>query len=399
MRRARVTGGVTAPAARGRPRNWFVRQDWFFAFALALFVGVAVWFGRAIQDFVTPPANTVAAPTLVGQTLSDALATAQRTRMNATVVQRTPSTKYPKDVVMRQDPPPGTQVREGRQLSLVVSSGVQIFAMPDLRYESRRELGLDLSHFKLQLGKVRIVTSDEVPADAVVSQDPTPGTSVRGGSVVNVDLSKGVPSTLRVPRFVDQPISDARAAASRAKIQIGQVVWTPFGRYGPARGTVVRQDPASGTVIDSLQPVSLQVSAGPREAGYLIRQVHASATVPEDAAAQNGKAPTVRVQVRDETGQRDVFNAYAQPKQRLDFNLTVVGTSELDVFVNNELIDSTKLGVEPPVQERQQLGPPPKNSHPPKNPLDPNARPSAVPRAPAKETYDEDRPVAPVRRF
>ena len=379
MRRAGVTGGTSAPLARARPRNWFVRQDWFFAVALALFVGVAVWFARAIQDFVTPSANSVAAPTLVGQTLSDALATAERTGMKASVVQRTPSNKYPKDVVMRQDPVAGTQVRQGRQISLVVSSGVQIFSMPDLRYESRRELGLDLSHYKLQLGHVRIVVSDDVPAEAVVSQDPTPGTSVRAGSVVNVELSKGVPAEVRVPRFVDQTIDEARESAKHAKIQIGQVVWTPFGRYGPSRGTVVRQDPSSGTVIDALQPVSLQVSAGPREAGYLIRQVHASATVPEDAAKLNGKSPTVRVQVRDETGQRDVYNAYAEPKQRLDFNLTVVGTSELDVFVNNELIDSTKLGVEPPVQESQRLGPPPKNVHQPKNPLDPNAAPSAVP--------------------
>ena len=398
MRRAGLTGGVST-AARGRPRNWFVRQDWFFAVALALFVGISVWFARAIQDFVSPTAKTVAAPSLVGQTLTDALASAERAGMTATVNQRTTSTRFPKDVVMRQDPTAGTQVRQGRQISLVVSSGVQIFAMPDVRYESRRELGLDLSHYKLQLGKVRIVNSNDVPADAVVAQDPPPGTSVRGGSVVNVELSKGVPSAVKVPRFVDQNIDDARADATRSKIQIGQVVWTPFGRYGPSRGTVVRQDPSSGTVIDAEQPVSLQVSAGPREAGYLIRQVHASATVPGDAAGQNGKSPTVRVQVRDETGQRDVYNAYAQPKQRLDFNLTVVGTSELDVFVNDELIDSTKLGVEPPIQESQRLGPPPKNSHPPKNPLDPNATPSPVPSQFPKENFDEDRPIAPVRRF
>jgi len=72
----------------------------------------------------------------------------------------------------------------------------------------------------------------------------------------------------------------------------------------------------------------------------------------------------VRVQVRDETGTWNVYNAYAQPKQRLDFNLTVVGTAELDVFVNEELISSTKLGHEPAMQERQQLGPPPPHASP-----------------------------------
>ena len=56
----------------------------------------------------------------------------------------------------------------------------------------------------------------------------------------------------------------------------------------------------------------------------------------------------------------------------------MVGTAELDVFVNNELIDSAKLGTEPPVQEKQVLGPPPPGSHRPNDPLDPNATPSAA---------------------
>ena len=362
-------------AAKPRRRGWVARQDWYFAVALALFVGVSVWFGRAIQDFFAPSAKTVVAPTLVGETLADALSTAQRTHLKATVVQRTASDRFPKDVVMRQDPAPGSQVREGRQISLVVSSGVQIFAMPDLRYESLREVGLDLSHDKLQLGKVKTVASDEVPANRVVSQDPAPLVSVRVGSVVNLEVAKGGPSLVRVPQFVNLPIDEARHAASEAHVRLGQIVWTPFGRDGAKRGTVVRQAPGFNASIDPSQLVSLQVSAGPRESGYLIRQVHVTASVPQDAAGTSpDKSPTVRIQVRDETGTWDVYNAYAQPKQKLDFNLTVVGTSELDVFVNNELIDSRKLGVEPPVQEKQQLGPKP-------------VRPSPPPATPTKDVH------------
>ena len=350
---------------RVRRRPWWA-QDWYFALALALFVGVAVWFGRAIQDFLAPSAKAVGAPTLVGETLSDAIASSDRAHLKATVVRRTPSDRFPKDVVMRQDPAPGTQVREGRQVSLVVSTGVQIFPMPDLRYESMREVGLDLSHAKLQLGKVKIVVNDEVPANRVVSQDPPPLSSVRLGSVVNVEVSKGGPSLVRVPSFVNMSIEEARQAADDAHIHLGQIVWTPFGRFGPPRGTVVRQSPPGGTQIDPSQLLSLQVSAGPREAGYLIRQVHATAAVPADAGGPSGdKTPVVRVQVRDATGTWNLYNAYAQPKQKLDFNVTAVGTAELDVFVNNELISSTKLGVEPPVQEKQILGPKPARASPP----------------------------------
>jgi beta-lactam-binding protein with PASTA domain len=366
-----VSGGADAvPRKSGRS---VVRQDWYFAFALALFVGVTVWFARAIQDFITPPQQSIGAPTLVGQTLVDAYATAQRTNIKAVVVQRVASDRYPRDVVMRQDPPPGAQVRQGRQISLVVSTGVQIFPMPDLRYESLREVGLDLSHDKLQLGKVKVVASDEVPPNRVVDQDPPPLASTRVGAVVNIDISNGGPPDVRVPNFVDMTVDDARQAASDAHVQLGQIVWTPFGRYGPARGTVVRQSPGSGSVVGPDDTVSLQISAGPLESGYLIRQVHATATVPDDAETVAGRPPTVRVSVSDETGTWNVYNAYAQPKQKLDFNLTVVGTAELDVFVNNELVDSTTVGKEPPVEERQQPPPPLKGSHAPANVLDPNA--------------------------
>jgi beta-lactam-binding protein with PASTA domain len=341
---------MTAEAAVVRPRRrpWIARQDWFFAVALALFVGTSVWFARSIQDFLAPTAKTVAAPALIGETLGDAVTTSTRMHLRAVVVQHSPSDRFPKDVVMRQDPPAGSEVRQGRQISIVVSTGVQIFPMPDLRYESLREVGLDLSHFKLTLGKVKSVQSDAVPANRVVDQDPPPLSSVRVGSVVNVEIAKGGPALIHAPSFVDLTVDEARQAASDANVHLGQLVWTPFGRYGPPRGQVVRQSPPAGALIDPSQGISLQISAGPLEAGYLIRQVHATATVPDDVSEPGSdQMPLVRIQVRDETGTWNVYNAYAQPKQKLDFNLTVVGTAELDVFVDNELLDTTYLGVEP----------------------------------------------------
>jgi len=90
----------------------------------------------------------------------------------------------------------------------------------------------------------------------------------------------------KVIDFVGMRIDAARARAQHAKIKLGQVVWTPFGPSGKPRGEIVRQNPPPGTQIDPFEEVSLQVSAGPGEYGYLIRQVHASATVPprNDAA-------------------------------------------------------------------------------------------------------------------
>jgi beta-lactam-binding protein with PASTA domain len=326
-------------------------RDWVLALSLAFFVAVVVWFGRSVQDFFGSSGD-VLVPAFTGQTYDDATAECAQLHLACTVVARQPSEQYPLDVVMGQQPAQGSHVREGRAISLVVSTGIHIFAMPDLRFESLRNARLQLGNVKLDLAGTKTVPNDDVPANYVVQQVPPPQSSVREGTAVTLTLSKGPPANVKVPNFVDMSIDSARDAAQSAKIHLGQVVWTPFGPDGPARGTVVRQSPPAGQVIDPYALTSLQVSAGPGEYGYLVRQVHVTAAIPiaDDVAH-------VRMQVRDETGTWNVYDGYAQGGAKLDLTITAIGTAELDTYVNNELLDVATIGVEPP-----QLHPSPKPS-------------------------------------
>ncbi|MEO7039822.1 MAG: PASTA domain-containing protein, partial [Candidatus Elarobacter sp.] len=291
-----------AGAAARRRRRLILNRDWWFALSLAFAVAVVVWFGRSVKDFFAPTAASVLMPALTGTTQSDANSECARLRVRCVVLATQTSDRYPKDVVMSQEPPPGARVREGRQVSLVISSGVTIFAMPDLRFESLRNAGLDLNRLKLQLDKSTYVANDDIPRDHVVAQDPAPLSSVRQGSKIAVTLSKGPPTNVKVPNLTGMSIDEARVKALHSRIKLGQIVWTPFGPSGPPRGEIVRQNPGPGAQIDPFEEVSLQVSAGPGEYGYLIRQVHATATVP----ARSDSA-RVRLEVRDDTGTWNVY--------------------------------------------------------------------------------------------
>ena len=78
-----------------------------------------------------------------------------------------------------------------------------------------------------------------------------------------------------MPNFVDMTIDDGARRARRRERPLGQIVWTPFGPNGPPRGRSCGKRPAPAAQIDPFAPVSLQVSAGPTEYGYIVRQVHA----------------------------------------------------------------------------------------------------------------------------
>jgi hypothetical protein len=247
-----------------------------------------------------------------------------------------------------QRPGAGEQVRQGRQVSFVISDGIIARLMPDLRYQSMREVQLDLSHAHLQLGKIAYVRSDLIPEGHVVSQNPAPLVSVHEGDVVSLAVSRGARLTIPVPDFVGLSIGEARALAARAGIKLGQIVWTPLGREAPPHGLVARQIPPPNAKIASFDPVALQVSAGPNESGYIIRQVHVLVSVPSPDNIQNGQQLDVRLSITDATGRYDLYHAFAEPGQKLDFNVTAVGTALLDMYVNETLVGETRLGTEPP---------------------------------------------------
>jgi serine/threonine-protein kinase len=325
----------------------YLPRDWVFPIVLVLFVAIVVWFGRQIYDFLIPSSATVTVPSFVGQTLADANAEVDRLKLNSAVVDHTTSDRYPKDVVIMQRPDAGDQVRQGRQVSFVVSDGIIARLMPDLRYQSMREVQLDLSRAHLQLGKVTYAKSDVIPEGHVIVQSPAPLVSVHEGDVVTLTVSQGGQANLRVPDFVGLSIDQARTLATDSGVKLGQIVWTPLGKDGPPHGLVARQLPPPNAKIASYDPVSLQVSAGPNESGYVIRQVHVLVSVPESEDVSNDAQLDLRLALTDATGEYDLYHAFAEPGQKLDFTVTAIGTSVLDMYVNNTLVGETRLGTEP----------------------------------------------------
>jgi beta-lactam-binding protein with PASTA domain len=324
----------------------YIPRDWVFPLVFAAFVGVLVWFGHSVQEFLLPGPNTLTVPSFVGMPQPDAVNEITRMKLKFTIAGHAPSSIYPKGVVMNQEPQQGLHVRAGRQISLVISDGVQTMIMPDVRYLSLRDAKLELAHSRLLLAKTTYTRSEDIPPDHVISQDPQPSISVNQGAAVSLLLSKGGATSLKVPSFTGLDIDQARGLAAREHIKFGQIVWTPFGPLGPPHGEVVHQKPEAGATIGAYDVVSLDVSAGPKESGRLIHQTHVLAAVPPAEPGQN-KPLLVRFAVSDETGRYDLFRGYAQPGQKFDLNVTTIGTSAIYFFVNDTLLGQTKVAQEP----------------------------------------------------
>ena len=109
--------------------------------------------------------------------------------------------------VMNQMPKPGTSVREGTTVDLVVAS-VPSAAVPDVVGMPSSEAEAELAIAGLRVGEVDGVTSNETPEGEVLAQSPEADTEVPVASEVALEISTG-PKEGAVPDVTGLPSVDA----------------------------------------------------------------------------------------------------------------------------------------------------------------------------------------------
>lgn len=241
------------PDAPGDSRRHGRRTALLLALAAALIAagGAAYWW------FGPPGERTV--PTLTGL---DTVAAEQAVRDNdlVPVTEQQFSETAPADSVMNTDVQPGTVVRRGTPVTIVVSKGPERYDVPDvtgLGVEQARAAVTD-AHLA-PAATVREVYDDEVPKGEVVRTEPAKGTSSKPGTTVTLVVSKG-----RQPVPVDDipgmPLADAQARLEKFGITVTVADERVNSRTVPA-GSIVSTSP-TGTLHKG-DEITLTVSKGP----------------------------------------------------------------------------------------------------------------------------------------
>ena len=163
--------------------------------------------------------------------------------------------------VVSQEPASGSSVAEGSPVNLVISSGPPVVAVPNVEGLTQDAAATAIAGAKLKVGTVAQQTSNTVAAGKITSQDPPSGSSVAQGSPVDLVISAG-PQMVPVPNVERQTQSAATTAITGATLKVGTV--TQQASDTVAIGSVIGQDPASGSSVAQGCPVNLVISSGPQ---------------------------------------------------------------------------------------------------------------------------------------
>ena len=170
------------------------------------------------------------------------------------------SDEVPNDRVATQRPQPGEEAEEGSTVTIIVSSGPGQATVPGVvgQKQADAEKAMKDAGFKTD---VRTETSDTVKKGRVISTQPGENTQLEKGKTVVLVVSEGK-EQVSVPDVVGDREEDARSALSDAGLKADV---SEEESQDKEPGTVLRQDPGSGSQVDKGSTVKLVVAKAPPE--------------------------------------------------------------------------------------------------------------------------------------
>ena len=210
--------------------------------------------GDTVTIFVSSGPGEVSVPNLLTLTEDQAEDALEEVGLELGRV-RNRSSDSPEGTVIDQDPESGDLVNEGEPVSIVVSTGVAIVAVPDVVGLPEGEAVGAIEGEGLTANVVR-EPSDEVEEGVVIAQDPGAGTELEEGEAVQIVVSEG--PEFEMPDVRGDDADDAEAfLEDELGLDVSQE-GTPEPCPQPP-GTVCDQDPEPGATVRPGDSVTLFV--------------------------------------------------------------------------------------------------------------------------------------------
>jgi beta-lactam-binding protein with PASTA domain/predicted Ser/Thr protein kinase len=170
---------------------------------------------------------------------------------------RHPSDSVQAGYVISQDTAAGNKLPKGNALGFLVSSGKAKVTVPKVVGDQATDATAALASAKLKWRIVE-VHSDQ-PSGTVTGQSLRAGSHVVEGTVVRINVSKGV-APVAVPPVIGQPVESAISALQGAGFAVGPPVQQDSNE---PKGTVIGESPGGNTLQPKGSTITLTVSKGP----------------------------------------------------------------------------------------------------------------------------------------
>ncbi len=208
-------------------------------------------------------------PNFVGMSVEDILGNREYTDQFRFTVKETYRADYAVGEIYDQSPKGNKTVKEGHEVILRVSKGVQIVTVPDVTDYTKAEAEATLRALDLSV-LVRYETNDAVPLGQVIKTEPAANTQLSSGQQVTVFVSaEKVDNTRKVPNLIGlASLEDAQKLLNQNSLVLGTA--TGVENESPA-GTILDQSVPADTSVYSGSSINVSYSTGFITRNFLVK--------------------------------------------------------------------------------------------------------------------------------
>lgn len=232
--------------------------------SLVYLVSIAAGFALAylVVAFVVFPSGVipkdVKVPNVTGLMYDEAILRLTQAGFNGEQGEQRFNNSAPRMTVLEQSPPPGAREGIGNPVTLVVSGGQRIVAVPTVTGMTKIEAQAVLEKEGFDVGDATESPSN-APRGTVIATRPAAGAQISVPSTVSLVLSGGA-AVIQMPSLVGRDVDGARQTMLQLGVRDVTIVWDPMA-IG-ARGTVIGQNPVASATLLPGSSVQLRVAGG-----------------------------------------------------------------------------------------------------------------------------------------
>lgn len=231
----------------------------FIPFFTSIFVSAAVCFLFFVYGI--PFLERVEVPDVRRATLDQGRLIMEDRRLFLLVESETEDTSIPEGSIINQSPLPGSLVKKGTPISVVLSKGKGGIAIPNLSSVPLEEARKILAEMGLKIGSITEQSSVSVAKGSIISTFPSPDSIVKEGTIIDLVLSRG--KEVVVPNVLGRRLGQAKEILERAGLRVGRINYVTD--IEKLFDIILRQNPRPGKNVPKLTAVNLTINAEEEE--------------------------------------------------------------------------------------------------------------------------------------
>jgi serine/threonine-protein kinase len=312
-------------------------------FVAAIFFGFGLLLSGYLGLFVLHAyfaTSEIEVPDFSNQDLLSVLNTANKLGIYVEVMRTESNPQLPPQVVIHQIPPPGSKLKKGNRVKVVINQvsitsiqeggpgeTAETVVVPDLRNFPVEEAEELIRSEGLKVGKISEVFHESVPRGCVISQSPPAGSKVNRNATINLLISKGGEeevALIEVPDLVGLRIQEARNVIQQRGLRLGEIEEVEVPEKAPE--VVIAQKPSPGEKLAPGGVINLTVNK--KIEG--LKEVKLRFPLPE------AKQPIeVKVVINDQLGERVAYRRIHQGGETVEISIPSKGAGRVVIYLND----------------------------------------------------------------